>query len=244
VAERAYEQDLVPHIISSDLQQHNVNGPVYSLANVMSVMLHLGLSLNEVIERVTIAAARAISIDDRAGSLAPGMPGDVTVFRIDDGAVELADCQLVTRTAERTIVPVMVFKNGARHDIDMTRCRDEANWFWQISEDAVPARAAALDAGQREFLAALAARLEPETWKIESAERLDIYAAMRLRDLFHEVLGHAAIPLRDALEAVYASFLANPFTMQIGLFLFRLDKDFAIERLRAVAGAPETVAAE
>ena len=74
VAERAFDQGLVPHTISSDLQQHNVIGPVYSLANVMTVFLRLGLSLNEVLERVTINAARAISIDDRAGSLRPVFP--------------------------------------------------------------------------------------------------------------------------------------------------------------------------
>lgn len=244
VAERAFAQGLVPHIISSDLQQHNVNGPVYSLANVMSAILHLGLTLNEVIERVTITPARAISIDDRAGSLGPGMPADVTVFKVAEGEVELADCQLQSRTAERTIVPVMAFKNGVRHNTDLMRCRDEKNWFWQVSEDMVPKRASVLDSRQREFLAALAARLEPETWRIESAERLDIYAAINLQDLFHEVRDRVGLPLRDALEAVYASFLTSPFTMQIGLFLFRLDKDFAIERLRTVSGAPETVAAE
>ena len=48
VAERAYAEGLVPHTISSDLQQHNVNGPVYSLANVMTVMMRLGLSMREV----------------------------------------------------------------------------------------------------------------------------------------------------------------------------------------------------
>lgn len=244
VAERAYAQGLVPHIISSDLQQHNVNGPVYSLANVMSVMLRLGLSLVEVIERVTIAPARAIAIDDRAGSLRPGMPADVTVFKIEDGAVELADCQQVTRTAERAVVPVMAFKNGVRHDTDLMRCRDEKNWFWQISEDAVPVRAGALHAAQREFLGALARALEPVTWKIASAERLDIYAAINLQDVFHEVRAGVGLGLKDALEAVYASFLASPFTMQIGLFLFRLDKDFAIGRMRIVAAMPETVAAQ
>ncbi|MEJ0068497.1 MAG: hypothetical protein WDO24_06960 [Pseudomonadota bacterium] len=47
VAEKAYAQGLVPHFISSDLQQFNVLGPVCSLANVMSVCLRLGLSLSE-----------------------------------------------------------------------------------------------------------------------------------------------------------------------------------------------------
>ena len=33
VAEKAYAQDLVPHLLSSDLQQFNVNGPTYSFVN-------------------------------------------------------------------------------------------------------------------------------------------------------------------------------------------------------------------
>jgi dihydroorotase len=244
VAEQAYAQDLVPHIISSDLQQHNVTGPVYSLANVMTVFLRLGLTLKEVIERVTINAARAISIDDRAGSLKPGHPADVTIFRIDAGEVELSDCQLVTRSADRTIVPVMAFKNGVRYDSDMTRCQDEKNWFWQIAEDAIPEPAGSLDDAQRHFLGALAAALGGQEWKIDSAERLDIYAAVRLQDLFHDVRNRAGLPLKPALEAVYACFLDNPFTMQIGLLLFRLDKEFALDRLGQVARQSTPAAAE
>ena len=244
VAERAFDQGLIPHIISSDLQQHNVTGPVYSLANVMTVFLRLGLSLNEVLERVTIDAARAISIDDRAGSLRPGHPADVTLFRIDEGEVTLSDCQLVTRTGNRTVVPVTTFKNGIRYDADMTRCQDEKNWFWQISEDVVPAPAGALDEPQKKFLSALAERLGHETWKNASAERLDIYSAINLQDLFHEVRALSGVPLKEALEAVNACFLEAPFTMQIGLLLFRLDKEFALERLQTVAGHPQHAAAE
>jgi hypothetical protein len=43
------------------------------------------------------------------------------------------------------------------------------------------------------------------------------------------------IPLKDALQAVFDSFLDHPFTMQIGLFLFRLERPFALGRLREVA---------
>ena len=45
VAEKAFAQDLIPHTISSDLQQFNVVRPVKSLANVMSAMLRLGMTL-------------------------------------------------------------------------------------------------------------------------------------------------------------------------------------------------------
>jgi hypothetical protein len=38
------------------------------------------------------------------------------------------------------------------------------------------------------------------------------------------------------LRAVYASFLEQNFTMQIGLLLLRLERPFAIQRLRDVSG--------
>jgi len=40
---------------------------------------------------------------------------------------------------------------------------------------------------------------------------------------------------------VFDSFLDHPFTMQIGLFLFRLERPFALGRLREVA-APRVAA--
>ena len=92
VAEKSFAQDLIPHTISSDLQQFNVVRPVKSLANVMSAMLRLGMKLPQVIERVTSNPAKAISLTDRAGSLKPGMPADITVFRVDSGEYEITDC--------------------------------------------------------------------------------------------------------------------------------------------------------
>ena len=242
VAEPAYAQDLVPHIISSDLQQFNVNGPAFSLANVMSVFLRLGLTLAEVIERVTIRPARALGLDDRAGALRVGAPGDVTLFRLEEGAFELVDCRMKTRTAERRVMPVMAFKDGVRHDSDLERCRDERNWFWQVAEDSAPEAAFRLNAAQRAFLGALATALEPVEWQIDSRRQLDLFAAIRLQDCFHAVRGATGLPLKEALEAVYDSFLVHPFTMQIGLFLFRLDKPFALRRMREVAGSASEAA--
>ena len=235
VAEKAYAQDLVPHLLSSDLQQFNVNGPVYSFANVLSAFLRLGLSLSEVIERATINPARALGLADRAGSLAPGMPADITVFRMEDGDFELADCYRRSRTAERRIVPVAAYKAGVRYDCDMERCRDERNWFMQVAEDRPPEAARALSAAQLRFLGALAEALEASDWALEKPEQLDLDAATMLQETFHRVRRGCGLDLKPALEAVFASFLDHPFTMQIGLFLFRQEKPFAIARMREVA---------
>jgi dihydroorotase len=235
VAEKAYAQDIVPHTISSDLQQFNVVRPVKSLANVMSVMLHLGMTLQEVIERVTAAPAKALSLGDRAGHLGNGMPADITVFRVEAGEFELSDCFKQTRAADRQIVPTMAFKNGRRFDCDFARGLNENNWFLQIAEDHVPAKAATLGPAQIEFLAALADALSTTTWELASAERLDLPKAIELQGIFRRVLEQSGLPLRAAMDALYGCFLDQPFTMQIGLLIIRLDRTFLLSRLQEVS---------
>jgi dihydroorotase len=236
VAETAFAQDLVPHTISSDLQQFNVVRPVKSLANVMSAMMRLGLTLPEVIERVTRNPAKAISLTDRAGSLKAGMPADITVFRVNSGEYELFDCYTQSRKAEKQIEPLITFKNGERFDADMAMGQEESNWFLQIAEDHIPERAGALSAAQRNFLSSLASRLSSTSWEVSNAERLDIGKALELQDMFHRERAAHGLRLKDALQAVYASFLDQPFTMQIGLLLVRLEQPFAIGRLGDVSG--------
>jgi dihydroorotase len=237
VAEKCFEQDLIPHTISSDLQQFNVVRPVKSLANVMSAMLHLGLTLPQVVERVTRNPAKAISLTDRAGGLRVGLPADITVFRVDTGVYEISDCYTKVRKAERQIAPLLTIKNGKRFDADMMMGEDESNWFLQIAEDHVPVAAERLSDRQRIFLASLVAELSCTTWEVTSAEHLDIEKALELQDMFHRVRVQHGLALKDALKAVYSSFLDQPFTMQIGLLFVRLEQPFALARLRDVAKA-------
>src|SRR5262249_48067534 len=159
VSAKDFAQDLIPHTISSDLQQFNVVRPVKSLANVMSAMIRLGMTLPQVIERVTRNPAIALSLADRAGNLKPGLPADITVFRVETGDYEIADCYTKVRKAEKRIVPVLTFKNGKRVEADLALAQEESNWFLQIAEDHVPSRARTLSERQRSFLNALAASL-------------------------------------------------------------------------------------
>jgi dihydroorotase len=236
VAEKAFAQDLVPHTISSDLQQFNVVRPVKSLANVLSAMIRLGMTVKDVIDRVTCAPAKAVRLEDRAGSLKPGLPADITVFRVDSGEYEISDCYTKVRRADRRIMPLITFKNGKRFDADMSMAQDESNWFLQFAEDHVPAAASHLSDRQRDFLAALAGVLSMTSWELASAERLDIDKALELQDIFHQVRARHGLTLKEALRAVYGSFLDQNFTMQVGLLLLRLEQPFAIARLRDVAG--------
>ena len=86
------------------------------------------------------------------------------------------------------------------------------------------------------FLVSLASSLSSTSWEVSSAEHLDIEKALELQDRFHEQRAAHGLPLKEALQAVYSSFLDQTFTMQIGLLLVRLEQPFAISRLRDVSG--------
>jgi len=234
VAEAAYSQDFLPDLISSDLQQFNVLGPCYSLANVMTCILKLGMPLPEVVNCVTSKVARALGMTGFAGSLKPGMPADVTVFRIESGAFELADTRSQSRMTDRRLVPTMAFKAGVRVDCEMERCRSEQNWLLQFAEDHVPDRAKWLSSRQRGFLTALATRLAPIQWDLYASERLDYQKALELQRAFHEVRLQQGLPMGEALTAVFDSLLDHPFTMQVGLFLLRVDRSLVLKRLSEV----------
>ena len=146
------------------------------------------------------------------------------------------DCYTKVRKGEKQIVPLITFKKGERFDADLAMAQDESNWFLQFAEDHIPAAASSLSERQRSFLNVLATSLSPIEWEVGSAERLDIEKALELQDTFHQVRAKQGIPLKDALRAVYASFLDYNFTMQVGLLLIRLERSFALRRLRDVAG--------
>lgn len=235
VAEKGFAQGILPDFISSDLQQFNVIGPAFSLANVMSICLHLGLTLNEVIERVTSKPAKALRLDDRAGALVVGHPADITVFRIEDGSFSLADTARASRNASRRFAPQITFKNGVRYEVDMARCQDDRNWLLQVAEDAPPPYARSLSPQQREFLSALRDALTGIDWTAAVAGQFDLNKATELQDVFRATQTRSSIDLETSLRTVFNVFLMSPFTMQIGLFLCRLDRKFVLDRLDDVA---------
>jgi len=242
VAERAWAQNFFPDIISSDLQQFNVAGPAYSLANVMTCFMKLGMSLKDAVEKVTSAPAKALRMTDIGGTLTPGLPADITVFRVDSGAFTLTDTTNHTRPYDKKIVPVMAFKNGERIDADLERCQDEKNWLIQVADDHEPEGMKRLTAAQKVFLGALAGKLAAIQWDEFSVQTLDYEKSLVLQDAFHQVQKEQSIPLRDALIAVFDLFLDHRFSMQVGLFLLRLDRAFALDRMRKVASTQRMVA--
>jgi len=89
-ARRAVERGLLPTTISTDLHIGNVYGPVWDLATTMSKMTMLGMSTEDVVERVTAAPARFLGLEEW-GRAAIGAPARFTAFEVEDGEETLPD---------------------------------------------------------------------------------------------------------------------------------------------------------
>lgn len=112
VAESAMKQDVVPATISSDVHQYNVHGPVLDLATTLSKFMHLGMTLEQVIERATKNPAQTFGFPQGLGTLKPGSEGDVAVFKLEQGGFMLFDSVKQSRIVHRRLLPVATVKSG------------------------------------------------------------------------------------------------------------------------------------
>jgi dihydroorotase len=112
VAEKALAQDLLPGTISSDLHQFNIHGPVFDLATTLSKFLLLGLTLEQVIARVTTHPAQTFGFEAGLGTLREGAEADVSVFALQEGDFTFTDSLGRRRVGHRKLSPVATVKSG------------------------------------------------------------------------------------------------------------------------------------
>jgi len=108
----ARQQGVTPGTISSDVHNYNVNGPVFDLATTLSKFLLLGFSLEEVVERATVAPANTFAFPTGTGTLRPGAEADVAVFEHPEGRFEFVDSRGERRTGSRRLIPAVTVKSG------------------------------------------------------------------------------------------------------------------------------------
>jgi dihydroorotase len=183
---------------------------------------------------VTDRAARAISLQDEAGTLAPGMPADITVFDLVKEPLVVTDCILHKRTASAYLKPLMAFKHGQRFDCDMERAKKESNWLVQYSDEKVPQRAKWLTAPQKQFLSDLVNALAYVEWSITPEEEFDYDKALELQRIFHLVRKRHVLTLKACLDSLYSSFTDHQFPIQAGLFIMCQERDFFFSRIREI----------
>lgn len=106
VAGRAIAAGIFPHSISTDLHVRNVDGPVYSLAAVMTTMLSLGMPLPEIVRAVT-QTPRSIMGADRSWLADDATVRHATLFRLSDHTI----------APRQRIEPVAIVVDGRRSEV-------------------------------------------------------------------------------------------------------------------------------
>lgn len=84
VAIPAFEQGLRPNTISTDIHRSSMNDGMKNQLNVVSKMMNMGMSLQEVIEASTWKPAQVIQREE-LGHLSEGAEADIAVFSIREG---------------------------------------------------------------------------------------------------------------------------------------------------------------
>lgn len=125
VAEGMLEKGVLPDVISSDIHQMSIQGPMFDMPTTLSKFLSLGMTLPDVIERATARPAAAMRRPD-LGSLKPGSVADIALFRVEDGEFTFHDVAMQPRTGSKRLVSTQTLIDG--QVLPRTPERDLAIW--------------------------------------------------------------------------------------------------------------------
>lgn len=101
-----------PEVISSHMDWNSILIPRANMATAMSIYLTLGMSPEQIIERVTANAARAINRPD-LGNLKENSVADIAVLELQDGNFGFLDSARTRVNGTRRFHCVLTMRNGA-----------------------------------------------------------------------------------------------------------------------------------
>ncbi|MGX8710557.1 MAG: amidohydrolase family protein [bacterium] len=113
VCKRALDHGFSPNLIGTDIYSANMDGPVHSLAVVMSKIMSLGMSLEDAVSCVTWKAAETYRLQ-KLGQLRVGYLADFTLFTLEDGPFTVKDSYGNPQKLSKVIYPrkVVISKGG------------------------------------------------------------------------------------------------------------------------------------
>ena len=124
-----------PDSISTDLHMGNINGPVVSMLNTMSKCLSMGMPLQEVILRSTVAPAREIGHPE-LGTLSVGADADVAVLKRLEGTFGYADCGRAKMIGKEKLECAMTVRAGKivydPTGLSMPEWHSAPDRYWQM----------------------------------------------------------------------------------------------------------------
>lgn len=120
-----------PDVISSDLHQLSVHGPMFDLPTCISKFLALGMSLSDTIRATTTRPAEILGLQNEIGALRPGALADVAVFQLLRGRFPFYDVRMEMREGNVLLRNTLTILNGR----PLTRVPDEPPAPWIALSD-------------------------------------------------------------------------------------------------------------
>jgi dihydroorotase len=111
LAHSAVARNLLPETISSGMDAKSTSLPRATLTTVMSIFLNLGMSGEQIIERVTSRAAQAIK-RPQLGSLSEGAIADIAVLDVREGTFGFGDSRHTRLDGTRRFDCLLTVRNG------------------------------------------------------------------------------------------------------------------------------------
>lgn len=110
VGRECFDRGLFPDTLGSDLHTGNINGPVWDLSIVMSKMLAIGMSFEQVVDAVTVAPRRALGLPEPV--FAKDADAAFTIFGLEKADMRLPDSLGDVLAVTERIVPKAVLWKG------------------------------------------------------------------------------------------------------------------------------------
>jgi dihydroorotase len=110
-AEAALAASIKPHVVSTDIHQLSIAGPMFDMPTCLSKFLLLGYSLGAAVALATSAPAKILDLHER-GSLKPGSYADISLFRLLKGDFPLYDIDQQVRTGKQLLVNELTIVGG------------------------------------------------------------------------------------------------------------------------------------
>jgi dihydroorotase len=111
VAAPAIKEQLLPDTISSALDKESALLVRADMSVTLSKLLNLGMTLEQLVERVTVRAARALRRPE-LGTLAPGGIADIAVFEIERGRFGFVDAGHARLVGDRNLKVILTVRAG------------------------------------------------------------------------------------------------------------------------------------
>ncbi len=116
-----------PDVISSDIHQNSISGPMFDMPTCLSKFMALGMSFAEVIEASTERPAQVMGLQDEIGTLKPGALADIALFRIESGDFTFYDVRMNPRKGTQLVRNTLTLVNG--REMPIVAEKPPAPWF-------------------------------------------------------------------------------------------------------------------